>query len=113
MLRNAKDKYPTAKNFESYRKLRNKSAKACKRLRQIYFQERCEGGTKNTHFWKTIKPFLSDKTSRNNDIILHENGHVISDSKQVATVLMIILLILQKILGSTTLFRHTRVTTKF
>ena len=86
MIRNAKDKYPTAKKFESYRKLRNKSAKACQRSRQIYFQERCEGGPKNTHFWKTIKPFLSDNSSQNNDITLRENGHVISDSKQVGTV---------------------------
>ena len=54
--------------------------------RQIISSHDTDCGTKNTHFWKTIKPFLSDKSSQNNDITLRENGHVISDSKQVATV---------------------------
>ena len=66
-----------------------------------------------THFWNTITPFLSDKLSQNDNITLRENGHVISDSKQVATVCNDYFANVTKILGSTTLFRHTWAMTKF
>ena len=43
-------------------------------------------GSKN--FWKTVKPFISNKTNRNeSDIILIENNKVIKDRKNVANTL--------------------------
>ena len=53
---------------------------------KLIFKNAVRVGTNNTHFWKTIKPFLSDQSSQNNDITLRAMGHVIFDSKQVATV---------------------------
>ena len=54
---------------------------------KFIFKNAVRVGTNNTHFWKTIKPFVNDQSSQNNDIItLRENGQVIFDSKQVATV---------------------------
>ena len=42
----------------------------------------------NKNFWKTVKPFISNKTNRNeSDIILIENNKVIKDRKNVANTL--------------------------
>ena len=42
----------------------------------------------NKKFWKTVKPFISNKTNRNeSDIILIENNKVIKDRKNVANTL--------------------------
>ena len=103
MLRNDKEKYHIERNFESYKKLQNKSTKACKCKRKIYFQERCEGGIKNKHIWKTIKPYLSNKSSQNDNITLREDNPVISDSKQGANVHFVNI---AKYIASTTLFPH-------
>ena len=43
---------------------------------------------RNKNFWKTVKPFISNKTNRNeSDIILIENNKVIKDRKNVANTL--------------------------
>ena len=42
----------------------------------------------NKTFWKTIKPFLSDKETNINKITVADNGKVISDDKQCAKVLV-------------------------
>ena len=41
-----------------------------------YFLERCERGPKNTDFWHTIKPFLTNKGCHDdgNDILLHDES---------------------------------------
>ena len=84
MARNTKDLFPSDANFENYRKLRNESTKLRTKSRQIYFQERCEGGEKNQHFWKTVKPFLSAKYSNSsNSISLLENNTIITDVREV------------------------------
>ena len=41
---------------------------------------------KNQYFWPTIKPFLSNKSSSNKDVMLFENDCLITDTKQVANV---------------------------
>ena len=42
----------------------------------------------NKNFWKTVKPFISNKTNRNkSDIILIENNNVIKDKQNVADTL--------------------------
>ena len=43
---------------------------------------------RNKYFWKTVKPFISNKTNRNEfNIILIENNNVIKDRKNVADTL--------------------------
>ena len=42
----------------------------------------------NKNSWKTVKPFISNKTNRNEfDIILIDNNNVIKDRKNVANTL--------------------------
>ena len=41
----------------------------------------------NNKFWRTVKPFLSDKTSFNAKIALIEDGEIISSDSEIADVL--------------------------
>ena len=40
----------------------------------------------NQHLWFTIKPFVPSKYRKSNDIILEENGVMISDKEYVADI---------------------------
>ena len=86
MMRNIKDKYPSKENFEKYRQLRNLSTKIGKKSKRTYFQERCDSGPKNQHFWQTIKPFVSSKGDIRAPTTLLEEGTIISDTKLVCNV---------------------------
>ena len=52
-----------------------------------YFLERCTGGSKASDFWKTIKPYMSNKSiSKNNKIILNENGNLVTETENVTEI---------------------------
>ena len=54
-----------------------------------YFRKGCENRDNKNKFYKTVKPFLSDKSSCDNDkIILQENDKIVSDLPEVAISLM-------------------------
>ena len=38
-------------------------------------------------FWKTVKPFLSDKVQKSDKITLIENGDIVSDENEIAHIL--------------------------
>ena len=86
MMRNLKNKHLSQRNYEKYRILRNKCVKVKKQSERKYFAERCDGGPKNQHFWSTIKPFVSSKYRKSDDIILEENGMIISEKEHVADI---------------------------
>ena len=73
MMRNLKNANPNPENFERYRILRNKCVKLRLSSQRKYFEQRCDGGPKNQHFWSTIKPFITSKCKSNKDIILCES----------------------------------------
>ena len=88
MLHNKYKKFKNNFNWETYRKQRNHVTKLRKQSIRLYFFERCSGGPKSKDFWPTIKPFLSYKSGKNDcDIILMENNALISDQKEVCSVL--------------------------
>ena len=41
----------------------------------------------NKNFWKTVKPFLSDKSINSNNIYLSENGELNNSKSKIAEVL--------------------------
>jgi hypothetical protein len=52
---------------------------------KTYFLERCTGGAKNVNFWKTVKPFFSNKcNSGDRNIILCEDNKIINDTCEVS-----------------------------
>ena len=85
-MRDLMNKHPSQKNYEKYRILRNKCVKVKKQSERKYFAERCDGGPKNQHFWSTIKPFVSSKYRKSDDIILEETGMIISEKEYVADI---------------------------
>ena len=86
MLRNVKNKHPCPTNFERYRMLRNEYVKAKLKSQRQCFSERCDGGSKNQHFWPTIKPFISSKYNRTENIIRREEDGIVNDTKSVANI---------------------------
>ena len=82
------NKYLNCKNsrsWEKYRKSRNLVNKLKKQSINMYFQERCVGGSKSSDFWSTIKPYLSKKSNQGQSkIILNEDNTAISNDTEVA-----------------------------
>ena len=83
-LRNVKN--PNKHHDDLYRKARNKCANLRAYSQRKYFEQRCDGGSKK-YFCPTIKTFLSNTCSSNEDAMLFENDFLITDTKQVANVL--------------------------
>ena len=49
----------------------------------------------NRNFWKAIKPCFSNKGLNSNKTLLKEKGNLISDEKELATIMTTFFLILQ------------------
>ena len=57
-------KNKTSENLRSYKKQRNFCSKLYKKERKKYYERLdLNNVTDNKKFWKTVKPFLSDKTT--------------------------------------------------
>ena len=88
------NKYHKDRTSDSYGKLK-KQNNFCNRLRyrerKSYYENLDENKVKDGRdFWKTIKPFLSDKgTSRQGKITLIKDGAIISDDLDVANTMNI------------------------
>jgi hypothetical protein len=84
MLRSKFEKYKTTKTWEAYRKQRNLVTKLKRKSVNTYFQERCTGGQKSKHFYTTVKPFLSKKsTGCQQKIVLVDNDKIVNNAKVV------------------------------
>ena len=87
MTYNKYQKYKTPRNWEKYRKCRNLVNKLKKQSMNIYFQERCVGGSKSRDFWTTIKPYLSKKSlTEKPKIALNESNKIVSDEPEVSEI---------------------------
>ena len=74
-------------NWETYRKQRNLTTAINKQSKAAYFSERCDGGPKKQTFWKTIKPFITDKNAfHNNKIIFQEGDQIITDTQKICEI---------------------------
>ena len=87
MLQNAYWKNKgNSKLWEEYRRTRNAFVKLSRQSRRKYFSERCHKGSKDHSFWKAIKPYMTNKVSNSNDIMLKEGDDIVSDSDKIANV---------------------------
>ena len=65
--------------------MRNRVAALRKKSIRSYFSEKCANIDKS--FWKTISPFMTNKSARNSEnIILHEGDKIVNDDKEVANI---------------------------
>ena len=84
-LRNRYNKDQTVENWNKFRKHRNSCVKLFRREKRNYYNNLdISLVTDNKKFWKTVKPFFSDKLQSKNKIVLIEDETIISNDVEVA-----------------------------
>ena len=84
-LRNKYNEDRTAENWNKFRKQRNSCVKLFRKEKRNYYNNLdISHITDNKKFWKTVKPFFSDKSHSNNKIVLTEGEKIISNDVEVA-----------------------------
>ena len=79
-LKNRYNKNKTADNWDAFRRQRNFCVKLSRKTkRDFYNQLDISEVTENKKFWKTVKPFISDKRSSKSRITLIEEGEIVSN----------------------------------
>ena len=87
-LRNKYLKHKTEENRLLYTQQRNKCVSLLRKTKMNYYGNLNEKDiTENKKFWKTVKPFLSDKSINSDKIHLNENGELINSESKTAEVL--------------------------
>ena len=87
-LRNKFIKAKTAENKFAYNKQRNYCVSLLRKSKKSYFENLDEKKiTDSKTFWKTVKPYLSDKTISGDKITLIENEDLLSDNQTIAETL--------------------------
>ena len=88
-LKNKFNRYRTKENWNAYKIQRNNCVQLRKKAIKSYFEQNTKSGdVSNKLFWKTIRPFLSNKgTHDNHDITLEENGNLIKDKENISDIL--------------------------
>ena len=72
-------------DFQLYKKQRNYCSKLYKKERKLFYNKmNLSNINDNSYFWKTVKPFLSDKGTHSSKINLVNNDEVISDDAVLA-----------------------------
>ena len=55
-----------------------------------YFQERTSNCPTNQYFWSTVKPFISNKSSKNTqELMVEHNNEILMEPTQVSNVRML------------------------
>ena len=99
-LKNRYNKNKATDNWDAYRRQRNFCVKLShKTKRDFYNQLDISELTDNKKFWKTVKPFISDKSSSKSRIILIEEGETVSNECDVAEIFNKFFVTITKSLG--------------
>ena len=87
-LKNIYNNYRTEDNWANYKKQRNFCVNLLRKTKTEYFQKlNVKDLSDNRKFWKTIKPFFSNKGLNSNKPILKENNRLIREEKELVTVM--------------------------
>ena len=87
-LENQYYKYKTAESLRAYRKQNNFCSRLYKKERKNYYNNLdVKKITDSRKFWKTTKPFFSDKGAGKTEITLIEGDEIIQDDSEVANIL--------------------------
>ena len=77
----------TDENRFLYTQQRNKCVALLKKTKKTYYENLDEKNvTDNKKFWKTVKPYLSDKSVKCDKINLNENGELLKSESETAEV---------------------------
>ena len=87
-LENRYHKDKTGESLRNYRKQKNFCSRLYKKERKKYYSSLdVKKVTDNKKFWKTMKPFFSDKGAGKTDITLIEGGKIIQEDSEVANIM--------------------------
>ena len=86
--KNKFSKKRNAKNWSDYKQQRNFCSNLLKESKTGHFNNlNVTDVTENKRFWKTKKPFFTDKTKNNSNIILTENYQIIREDEKICKTL--------------------------
>ena len=84
-LRHTFNKKRSSENWQNYKRQRNICSKILKSTKNTFFETlNINEITDNRKFWKTVKPFFTDKCKTSNTIILTEKYETLNDNKKVS-----------------------------
>ena len=84
-LKNKYNKNRTAENWNAFRRQRNLCVKLSRKAKSEFYDEiDISAVTDNKKLWKTVKPFISGKSSSKSRITLVEKGKIVSNESDVA-----------------------------
>ena len=81
--KNSYVKWPSRENFVAYKKAKNKCNSLTRKAKRTFFKEETKSGVmSNRTFCRTVKPFLTNKSSMTNDCInTQKDGDIVRDKK--------------------------------
>ena len=86
--------------WTNYKKQRNFCVTLLRRTKKDYFQNlNVKDLSDNKEFWKTIKPYFSNKGLNSNKMLLIEKGEFVSDEKHLASIVNKFFINITKILN--------------
>ena len=87
-LRNRYNNWKSRENYLAHQNAKRKCKSLTKIAKQKYFKKATENGNMtNKLFWKTIKPFLTNKGKiSSNTIILEEDGKLVSNEEELVEI---------------------------
>ena len=84
-LKNSFNKYRTPKTWDTYKKQHNFCVNVLRKSKKEYFQNiNVKDINDNKKFWKTIKPFFSNKGLNTDNLMPIENNKLISEESVLA-----------------------------
>jgi hypothetical protein len=87
-LHNIYRKHPTKQNWELYKQQRNITTNIRRDAIRNYFNSKCSDGPRNCNFWKTMKPFLTNKGFKDGSSIMIKTEDTIETKpKEVANLM--------------------------
>ena len=85
-LRNTFNKKRSSENWQNYKRQRNICSNILKSTKKTFFETlNINEITGNRKFWKTVKPFFTDKCKTTNNIILTEKNETLNNNKKIPT----------------------------
>ena len=86
-LRNTFNKKRSSENWQDYKRQHNICSNILKSTKKTFFETlNINEITDNKKFWKTVKPFFTDKYKTSNNIILAEKNETLNDNKKMSNI---------------------------
>ena len=87
-LKNKFNKERNHINWCNYKRQRNRCLSILRKTKKEYFNSwNIKQVSDNKLFWKSVKPFFSDKASNSSKITLVEENNIISDEEEIANIM--------------------------